>query len=118
MSIKETKEKNLKNMKIDSLPIVSNPPKPVVYDPRKNLEGYPNTPEDKNFVEKVKNARPLVFSQSKYANTIKRPLTLTEKIWFSHLAAGDPDKKGSIMYLNPDLLLIQDATGKLLLLQA
>lgn len=106
------------NVKSLSLPIVSQPPKPIVYDPRKHLEGYPNTPEDKNFVLKIKNARPALFSQSKFANTVKRPLTATEKIWFSHLEAGDPDKKGSTIYLKPDLLLIQDATGKLLLLQA
>lgn len=93
-------------------------PKPVVYDPRKHLEGYPNTPEDKNFVLKVKNARPKLFSESKYASTINRPLTTIEKIWFSHLEAGDPDKKGSIIYVKPDLLLMQDATAKLLLIQA
>ncbi len=93
-------------------------PQPVVYDPRKSLEGYPNTPEDKNFVLKVKNARPKLFSESKYVDTIKKPLTATEKIWYAHLEAGNPEKKGSIIYLTPDLLLIQDATGKLLLLQA
>ncbi len=101
-----------------SLPIISKPPKPVVYDPRKQLDGYPDTPEDKNFVSRVKNARPALFSQSKYSSTIKTPLTATQKIWYSHLEAGDPEKKGSIIYLTPDLLLIQDATGKLLLLQA
>ena len=93
-------------------------PEPVVYDPRKQLEGYPDTPEDKNFVLKVKNARPKLFSESKYANVIKKPLTATEKIWYAHLDAGNPEKRGSIIYLKPDLLLIQDATGKLLLLQA
>src|SRR3989338_11185080 len=93
-------------------------PEPVVYDPRKQLEGYPDTPEDKNFVLKVKNARPKLFSESKYANVIKKPLTATEKIWYAHLEAGNPENKGSIIYLKPDLLLIQDATGKLLLLQA
>ncbi len=101
-----------------SLPIISKQPQPVVYDPRKSLEGYPNTPEDKNFVLKVKNTRPQLFSESKYASTVKKPLTATEKIWYSHLETGDPEKKGSIIYLKPDLLLIQDATGKLLLLQA
>ncbi|GEM_PF-2226774 len=101
-----------------SLPIISNPPKPVVYDPRKQLDDYPNTPEDKNFVLKVKNTRPALFSESKFAKTIKRPLTATEKIWYSHLEAGNPEKKDSIIYVKPDLLLIQDATGKLLLLQA
>ena len=101
-----------------SLPIISNPPKPVVYDPRKQLDGYPNTPEDKSFVLKVKNTRPALFSESKFAKAITRPLTAIEKIWFSHLEAGNPDKKGSTIYVKPDLLLIQDATGKLLLLQA
>ena len=105
-------------MKVLSLPIISKRPEPVVYDPRKQLEGYPDTPEDKNFVLKVKNARPQLFSESKYAGTIKNPLTATEKIWYAHLETGDPQKKGSIIYLKPDLLLIQDATGKLLLLQA
>ena len=93
-------------------------PEPIVYDPRKQLDGYPNTPENNDFVLKVKNARPKLFSESKYANTIKKPLTFTEKIWYAHLEAGDPEKKGQVLYLKPDLLLIQDATGKLLLLQA
>ena len=106
------------NVKSLSLPIVSHQPKPIVYDPRKHLDGYPNTPEDTGFVLKVKKARPALFSQSQFADKVKRPLTATEKIWFSHLEAGNPDKKGSIIYLKPDLLLIQDATGKLLLLQA
>ncbi|MBI3590840.1 MAG: hypothetical protein HY094_05615 [Candidatus Melainabacteria bacterium] len=101
-----------------SLPIISKSPQPVVYDPRKSLDGYPNTPEDKNFVLKVKNARPKLLSETSYAKTINKPLTATEKIWYSHLEAGNPAKKGSIIYLKPDLLLIQDATGKLLLLQA
>ena len=105
-------------MKVLSLPIISKPPQPVVYDPRKQLEGYPNTPEDKNFTLRVKDARPKLFSESDYSKTITRPLTLTEKIWYSHLEAGNPEKKGAIIYLKPDLLLIQDATGKLLLLQA
>lgn len=101
-----------------SLPIISKPPKPVVYDPRKELDGYPNTPEDNSIVAKVKNARAPLFSASPYASKVKRPLTATEKIWYAHLQAGDPEKKDSIIYLKPDLLLIQDATGKLLLLQA
>ncbi|MBI1858867.1 MAG: hypothetical protein HYR97_07140 [Candidatus Melainabacteria bacterium] len=113
------KNKKDKKMKVSlSLPIISNPPKPIVYDPRKELQGYPNTPEDNNFVVKVKNARPPVFSESSHAKSVKRPLTATEKIWYAHLQAGDPNKKDSIVYLKPDLLLIQDATGKLLLLQA
>lgn len=97
---------------------ISKTPEPNVYDPRQSLEGYPNTPEDKNFVLKVKNARPKLFSESKYAGTIKKPLTTIEKIWYSHLEAGNPEKKGSIIYVKPDLLLMQDATAKLLLLQA
>lgn len=104
-----------------SIKSIIKPPKtptPIVYDPRKDLEGYPNTIEDNNFALKVRDARPKLFSESVYANKIKRPLSFTEKIWFSHLEAGDPDKKGSIIYVKPDLLLIQDATGKLLLLQA
>ncbi len=105
-------------MKVLSLPIISKPPQPVVYDPRKQLDGYPNTPEDKNFTLKVKDARPKLFSETTHAGVVNKPLTLTEKIWYAHLEAGSPDKKGSILYLKPDLLLIQDATGKLLLLQA
>lgn len=93
-------------------------PEPNVYDPRKSIDGYPNTPEDNNFVLKVKSSRPKLFSESKYASTITRPLTTIEKIWFSHLEAGNPDKKGSIIYVKPDLLLMQDATAKLLLIQA
>src|SRR3990167_8159205 len=89
-------------------------PEPIIYDPRKELVGYPDTPEDKNFVLKVKNTRPKIFSESKYAGKIKKPLTAIEKIWYAHLDAGNPDKKGLIIYLRPDLLLIQDATGKLL----
>ncbi len=105
-------------MPTQTIPKPSKTPEPIVYDPRKELEGYPDTPEDKNFVLKIKNARPKTFSESKYAGTIKKPLTSTEKIWYAHLEAGNPEKKGSIIYLRPDLLLIQDATGKLLLLQA
>ncbi len=105
-------------MPTQTIPKPPKTPEPVVYDPRKSLEGYPNTPEDKNFVLKVKNARPKLFSESKFSGTIKKPLTTTEKIWYAHLEAGDPGKKGSIIYVKPDLLLIQDATGKLLLLQA
>ncbi|OGI20444.1 MAG: hypothetical protein A3B68_02875 [Candidatus Melainabacteria bacterium RIFCSPHIGHO2_02_FULL_34_12] len=101
--------------------IIPKPPKipePIVYDPRRELDGYPDTPEDKNFVLKIKNTRPKIFSESKYVGKIKNPLTAIEKIWYAHLDAGDPVIKGSIIYLRPDLLLIQDATGKLLLLQA
>lgn len=105
-------------MSLTSLPIVQNPPKPIAYDPRRRLEGYPDTPENKDLVLKVKNARPPLFSQSRFASTIKRPLTATEKIWYAHLDIGNPQDKGSIIYLKPDLLLIQDATGKLLLVQA
>ncbi len=105
-------------MPTQTVPKPPKTPQPIVYDPRKSLEGYPNTPEDKNFVLKVKNARPKLFSESQYAASIKKPLTATEKIWYAHLEAGNPEKKGSIIYLKPDLLLIQDATGKLLLLQA
>ena len=105
-------------MSTQTIPKPPKTPEPVVYDPRKSLEGYPNTLEDKNFVLKVKNARPKLFSESKYASTIKKALTATEKIWYAHLDAGNPEKKGSIIYVRPDLLLIQDATGKLLLLQA
>lgn len=93
-------------------------PQPIIYDPRKLLDGYPEIKEDKNFVLKVKNTKPPLFSKSSYAKIIKKPLTATEKIWYAHLEAGDPAKYGSIIYLKPDLLLIQDATGKLLLLQA
>lgn len=105
-------------MPIKSPPKSQKTPEPIICDPRKHIEGYPDTPEDKNFVLKIKKTRPKLFSETDYAKRISRPLTATEKIWFSHLEAGTPDKKGSIIYLKPDLLLIQDATGKLLLLQA
>lgn len=105
-------------MTSNTIPKPPTTPEPNVYDPRNNLEGYPNTPENNDFALKVKNLRPALFSKSKYASSVTRPLSLVEKIWYSHLQAGDPDKKGSIIYVTPDLLLIQDATGKLLLLQA
>lgn len=105
-------------MSLRALPIVQNPPKPIVYDPRRQLEEYPDTPEDNDFVLKVKKSRPPLFSQSRFAQSVKRPLTATEKIWYAHLDIGNPQDMGSIIYLKPDLLLIQDATGKLLLLQA
>ena len=66
-------------MSIKSPPHPPKTPEPIVYDPRKQLSGYPNTPEDKSFVLKVKNACPKLFSESNYAKTIKKPLTATEK---------------------------------------
>ena len=49
-----------------------------------------------------------------------RPLTLTEKILYSHLAEDleeIPVRKKSYMYLNPDRVAMQDATAQMALLQ-
>ena len=49
---------------------------------------------------------------------VKRPLTLSEKILFSHLA--DPenfDEKKQFLLLNPDRVLMQDVTAQMALLQ-
>ena len=67
-------------MPIQSPPKPPKTPQPVVYDPRKQLEGYPNTPEDKNFVLKVKNARPKLFSESSFASTIKKTSNCYRKV--------------------------------------
>jgi aconitate hydratase len=49
-----------------------------------------------------------------------RPLTLTEKILFSHLAdrfESPPERQGTYSYLNPDRVAMQDATAQMALLQ-
>lgn len=50
----------------------------------------------------------------------KRPLTLTEKILFSHLCEpllSVPTRQGDYIYLNPDRVAMQDATAQMALLQ-
>jgi aconitate hydratase len=49
-----------------------------------------------------------------------RPLTLTEKILFGHLAdtfSAPPERQGTYAYLNPDRVAMQDATAQMALLQ-
>ena len=63
-----------------------------------------------NFKEKQDAAR----------NLVGRPLTLTEKILFSHLAQSlqsPPERQGTYAYLNPDRVAMQDATAQMALLQ-
>jgi len=51
---------------------------------------------------------------------VGRPLTLTEKILFSHLADNlnsGPERQGTYVYLNPDRVAMQDATAQMALLQ-
>ncbi len=52
---------------------------------------------------------------------LKKPLTLTEKILYSHLSAGDPDKSfergKSYVDFAPDRVAMQDATAQMALLQ-
>ncbi len=54
-------------------------------------------------------------------NKLQRPLTLTEKILFSHLADGEPLKsyERAVDYVNfsPDRVAMQDATAQMALLQ-
>ncbi|MCK4754831.1 MAG: aconitate hydratase, partial [Calditrichia bacterium] len=51
---------------------------------------------------------------------VGRPLTLTEKILFSHLddnLDSSPERQGTYVYLNPDRVAMQDATAQMALLQ-
>ena len=54
-------------------------------------------------------------------NVLKKPLTLTEKILYTHLAVDTPLKeyKRGVDYVNfaPDRVLMQDATAQMALLQ-
>ena len=52
--------------------------------------------------------------------TFNRPLTLSEKILFSHLCeplSSIPERQGDYLYLNPDRVAMQDATAQMALLQ-
>jgi aconitate hydratase len=57
----------------------------------------------------------------KARNVIGKPLTLTEKILYSHLTQGDPTtpyiKGKSYVEFNPDRVAMQDATAQMALLQ-
>ena len=58
--------------------------------------------------------------QEKVRKSIGHPLTLTEKILFSHLSEepGHPqERKKSYVYLGPDRVAMQDATAQMALLQ-
>ncbi len=58
--------------------------------------------------------------QSQARKKIGRPLTLTEKILFSHLAEnmeGVPERKITYTYLHPDRVAMQDATAQMVVLQ-
>ena len=53
-------------------------------------------------------------------NLFKRPLTLAEKILFSHLSeplTSVPKRQDDYLYLNPDRVAMQDATAQMALLQ-
>jgi len=58
--------------------------------------------------------------QTAIRKKIGRPLTLSEKILYSHLAEDLdelPERKKSYVYLNPDRVAMQDATAQMALLQ-
>ena len=58
---------------------------------------------------------------SKFRNTLKRPLTLTEKILAGHLEEEFLDKlldeKKNYVFLRPDRVALQDVTGQMVMLQ-
>ena len=58
---------------------------------------------------------------SEARKVVGRPLTLTEKILYSHLASGKPTEEyvrgGSYVEFNPDRVAMQDATAQMALLQ-
>jgi aconitate hydratase len=62
----------------------------------------------------------LTSHQQRARKQIGRPLTLSEKILFSHLAGGYeqiPERKKSYAYLHPDRVAMQDATAQMAVLQ-
>lgn len=62
----------------------------------------------------------LKAKQEKVRNLAGRPLTLTEKILFSHLSEdvdSIPVRQETYAYLNPDRVAMQDATAQMALLQ-
>lgn len=74
---------------------------------------------DLDVIRKVYSDLPHKIEQVK--NELKRPLTLTEKILFSHLANDMPikDYKRGVdyVYFSPDRVAMQDATAQMALLQ-
>ena len=74
---------------------------------------------DEQMIQRVYESLPEKISQTK--NKLQRPLTLTEKILFSHLADGEPLKnyERAVDYVNfsPDRVAMQDATAQMALLQ-
>ncbi|MEI6554348.1 MAG: aconitate hydratase [Paludibacter sp.] len=74
---------------------------------------------DEQMIQRVYASLPEKISQIK--NKLQRPLTLTEKILFSHLADGEPLKsyERAVDYVNfsPDRVAMQDATAQMALLQ-
>ena len=77
----------------------------MVFDEQMIQRVYASLPEKINFIK----------------NKLHRPLTLTEKILFSHLADGEPLKsyERAVDYVNfsPDRVAMQDATAQMALLQ-
>ena len=74
------------------------------------------------------NEKSLVFIKESYLkaqkkldvvkNSVKRPLTLAEKILFSHLAKPESfNEQNDFLNLNPDRVIMQDVTAQMALLQ-
>ncbi len=74
---------------------------------------------DEEMIQRIYASLPEKISQIK--NKLQRPLTLTEKILYSHLAAEEPleNYNRAIDYVNfsPDRVAMQDATAQMALLQ-
>src|ERR1035437_3922874 len=74
---------------------------------------------DEEMIERVYTALPEKISQIK--SKLQRPLTLTEKILYSHLSTGETIKsyERGTDYVNfsPDRVAMQDATAQMALLQ-
>jgi aconitate hydratase len=83
------------------------------------MEKNPSQPFDQEMIKKV---YALFSERIKSARTLlKRPLTLTEKILYAHLAEqfpGTPFSRGKdYVNFNPDRVAMQDATAQMALLQ-
>lgn len=74
---------------------------------------------DEEMIQRIYASLPEKIGQIK--NKLKRPLTLTEKILYSHLAANEPleNYNRAVDYVNfsPDRVAMQDATAQMALLQ-
>jgi len=74
---------------------------------------------DEEMIQRIYATLPEKISQIK--NKLQRPLTLTEKILYSHLAAAEPlaNYLRAVDYVNfsPDRVAMQDATAQMALLQ-